>query len=802
MRKLRHDKPYALINVLGLSVGFACFALIFLFVAHEWRYDRHFEGHENIYRLNTEIIVDGTRRVSAKSSPLLAPLLAQDHPELRLYTRALPLVQRSDKVLILNGDEAYYWDKVIQGDASLFTIFNHDILHGDPSLLDTPRAMVVSESFARRYFGDENPVGRTLALQDPGNDYVIQAVFRDLPGNTSLRYDVVLTNAPPVLEGDMASGLLLLNTYSYVRLSEDFDPAGFAAISDAFFERHLEEGVRRLYPGVEGEVRFSLQALGDIHLSAGIQADFPPGNRTFLVSLALVGVFILLIAAINYINLATARYSRNAREAGVRRTLGAGGRQLALQFLAEALLFTVLSLALGLSLAELLLSLDFFTEFLGRLFELSLTHDLTLLSSLGVLAILLGVLTGVLPALHYARLPPAVALRFGRGGQTGKAQRLRAALVAAQMLLSIAVISAAVLMSSQVDFLKDRPLGLEKENKLITAVDPRAADTNVVSLMQELRRHPGIANVSMSEIVPGTNAGGMRVLLEDDAGREESLQVRFYRADEHYPDTLGITLLEGRTLPAVAPPPSDGAGYPVLVNQALVRAMAWREPLGKAINFPVNGRRGVVAGVVADYAFGDPRDFVEPLVLLPYDADSLDQRYLIISLAGGASADVLEYIEARMRDAQPRRPFDHVFLDQSLAALYGGDEREAELLALFSAVCIAIAILGLMGLTAHQTDQRGKEIGIRKILGASTPGILAMLFGPLCRLILLAAVLASGLAWLGVSRWLEGYAYRIDIHPAVFIGVSLAVLLLAFLTMSSQTWRVVRANPVKSLRYE
>lgn len=807
LRNLYGEKVYSFVNIVGLAVAFCCFLLIFLHIRHQLSFDRHFDQHQNIYRLNTEVTVNGAQRTIARTSPLVAPLLGQDYPQFENYVRFRPSTENNDPTLFLRDGRSFFWHNVYNADNSVFQIFNHTILHGDPATaLTEPRSLAISESFAKAYFGDENPVGKTVGVQLPDNEYTVTLVFADLPDNSSLKYDVLIHYnqlASPESEEALFERLVFFDDYTYLRLPEGYDSSAITRISEDFFERYSAEGARRMFPGQAARMDYSLQPLDEIYLKTGIEEDVPSGNVVYLQALGLVGFFIMFIAAMNYINLATARSEKRAKEAGMRRTLGARRHWLVFQFLAEAVTFAFLSLIFALALVELVLSLDFAESFLGRGIELSFLTDASLLLQLAAIAFLLGILAGSYPGLYYSSQPLATAFKSAGLSATGGKGLLRGTLVGVQMLLTVAVIAATFLMVAQMDYLKNRPLGFDKENKIFFRTIMRVdSNDRFRTFVDELRRQPGVLSAAMTDVIPGMPAYAIQAVLENAEIREDSLQVNWNVVDENFLATLDLELMGGRNFSYVHTPSSEVSSRSYIVNETLVRQMGWEAALGKEIKYPPNGTTGRVIGVVEDFNFADLHEAVGPLVLEPYYPNYRWGRYIILSLSSANQSATLARVEEVFRKFMPTSPFEYRWLDQSLDALYATEEKQAQLVGVFSGICVLIAILGLAALAAYTVERRTREIGIRKAYGASSLRIITMLFTPIFGLVLIASVVASGLAWLAVDRWLEGFAYRIGIDPMAFASASSIVLLTAFLTLVAQATRIAHAKPADSLRFE
>jgi putative ABC transport system permease protein len=805
LRFLYNDRIYALINLVGLAIGVASCLVLGLFLQKETSYDRHFENHENIYRVTTERTVGDDTSVLALSSAFAGPWLARDFPEVEAFVRFTPM----SRAAFSDQGNTAYWDRLYMVDSNVFEVFSHEVLAGDPATaLTDPQSIAVSEKFARFHFGVESALGKTITME--GADYSIALVFRDLPGETHLKYDVLVARnelRDQLLgsERGLVEGVLGAVDYTYLLMADDFDVETFATISAALVENSINPVLENFNVGIA--LKFHAESVADVHLLSPAEQDLPKGNRFHVFTLAAVAVLVLLIACINYVNLATARYTRRVKEVGLRKLLGAEQTHLLIQFLLESILLTLLALLFGMELVRFILT----STSLNSLFANTLSYQDLLqprvVVSLVASAASLGVLSGLYPALHLSRITPKASLSgIAEPGSRGDSARQK--LVFCQFVISICVISSAVLMFRQMQYIQGMPLGFDPQNRLILSV--RGADSieRLPAFVSELTREPGIRSASVSLRSPGDILPTATQPVETDEGAFEAQRFSRTSVDMEYLATLDIELVNGRNFTA-----EDLASEErrVLVNEAFVKQANWDEALGKYIgSASATGDR--VIGVIRDYHYQDLHQPILPLELrldIPYFEGMaqanrvLQTRILTLSLAPDSIATSLASIREKWQAFDPAHPFEYRFLDDSLNQLYATDLQRVTIVGIFSALSIFLSAMGLYGLSAFMTETRTQEIGIRKVMGASTLQIIVMLFKQkILKVILLASFLACGVSYWAVSRWLSSFYYQAEIDLFVYVLATLMVMVVSFITMATQAYKRAEASPVHALRHE
>ncbi len=809
LRNLQREKLYSLLNISGLALGVACCLTLGLYLWTELTYDRHHVNHEHIYRVvNHFTFGDGRGSDLAITAGPLGPMLMEEYPDfIRSYVRFADPNGAGASVLRFE-DQISYWDDVYVTDDNVFEVFTHHVLYGDPrTALTEPNTIAISRRLALRYFGNDNPIGRTLT-DEAGTPMAVTLVFEDLPENTHLRYDALISykGAAYAIPENITVRRALLGSptqFTYLVLADGADPSGFAGRSQAFYEKHLESLLRT----ANAQWNAWLEPLAGIHLSSEVDYDRPTGNRIYLYAFAAVAVFILTIACINYVNLATARAAERTRSIGLRKILGAERGSLIAQFLGEAVLFALLATLLGVIIVEVLLPLPGVTALFGKSLTLDLFGRPVLALCVLGFGLVVGLLAGLYPAVYLSSFMPLAAL-VGRY-QPGGGLRLRETLVFIQFAISIGVIACTLLMGQQMRFLADKGLGFEKENRLLLTL--RGADLieREDTIATELEKLPGVLGATTSTSIMGRDVGIVTGKVENNEGATTDFGFNLTTVGNDFVSVMGIELVAGRDFSQRL---LTDVGNSYIVNEAFVRAMGWQTPLGKRLAIGAGGALpGPVIGVVKDFNFKSLRTSVEPFAMfrnsntfaqLPPTARAFQTRLMVVSLAPERIGETLRGIQELFAKLDPGHPFEYTFVDEELDRLYVSEQRLMRLIGIFAAICIFVACLGLFGLAASTTQQRTKEIGIRKVLGASTFEIILMLSRRVLVLIGAAAVVASIVSWLAMQEWLSGFAYRAWLNPAYFLAAALGAGAVALLTIAMQSWRTAHGDPVDALRYE
>lgn len=802
---LHRDKLYAAVNVAGLALAFSACLVLGLYLRSELTYDRHHANHERIYRVAAQFTANGREERVALAPSLLAPMLAADVPEVQAFVRFRPpgYWETGPERLIRHGGDALYWSRTYLADANVFDVFHHDVAYGDPhTALVDPRSVAVSRTFAERYFGAANPLGEIVTL-DNGEAYEITLVFEDLPENTHLKYDVLFSYngfAQPESAVERIRDLFSATDYLYLVLPEGYDAERFPAVADAFFRRYMTERAAEIH--VEGWTAW-LQPLAEVHLSSGLNLDQPTGNRYYLLGLQAAVAFLLLIACINHVNLGIAAVVRRTRETATRKILGATRGTLVLRFVVESLVMSGVALMLSLLVVQLVVPLTPIAEWLGSATVLAPFREPSVLAGIALAALGVGAFAGLYPALVSAATPAHGALAGGGTGAGGL--RLREWLVVAQFAVTACVVACTLVMAEQLEYVASTPLGFAKENRLVVTV--RGADVlaQLPVIKRELKAHPRVRGVTSSDTMIGLDLPAGFMDVETNDGSMIGVVVNHLPVGDDFVSVLGMEIVAGRALSPGSATDLRGA---MVVNEALVRLMGWREPIGKRMGI----RDRTVIGVVRDFNFKSLHTPVEPIVMypnpnttfgnIPPDQRAFKQQFLVLAVAGEDLGGTLEFVRGTLKRFDALHPFDYRFVEDALGARYSSEERLKSLIGLFSGVSMLVACLGLFGLATFTTARRVKEIGIRKVLGASTSQVVVLLSRRTLELAAVGSAIAAVVAYAAMQSWLAEFAYRVEVGVGPFALAALVVTVLALATVALQSLGAALARPVRALRQE
>ena len=798
LRHLRKQKGFAAINLFGLAAGVSCCLLITLFVREEVGYDRFHDNADRLFRMwQREELSDGEVLQSAITPVVLGPSLAAAFPEIEAVVRLDTYEE------LVGVDRPTLPRQFLYADSLFFSAFSFPLLRGDPAtaLLD-PGGVVLSASTARELFGDADPMGRPLRAvrQDETLDLVVTGVAEDAPAASSIQFDLVapFAAALPRYSEQAQTSWFSVFVETYVLLRPGADAAAFQAKLPAMVRRLGTAALGEDYR--EGMYAALVQPITDIHLNPEVPPGIqPPSDPRYAAILSAIALFVLLIACINFVTLSVAQSARRAKEVGLRKTLGAERRQLAGQFWGEALVLTALAIVLAFGLAAA--ALPFFNDLAGRALRLSPDGG-TLLFGLGAF-LAVGLVAGVYPAVVLSGLAPVQALR-DRLQLGGDRSLFRRGLVVVQFALTIFLIAGTLVLGRQLRYLQEKPLGYDEAHVVVvpTNLDIEEARPVLDRLTQALAAEPTVEAVSHAAYLFDEPWIAMDFLAPD--GVRQALQVNFGAAD--FPQALSIPLAAGRYLRPGEP--ADSAA--LLVNEALVRQLGLANPVGARLpgdGFPDHE----IVGVLRDFHFESLHTAVGPMVYTidpnrvlagagNVNVTASPRRKLAVRLRGGDVAAGLALLERARAAAAPGRPFDYRFLDDGLALQYAQERRLGRITGAASALSILIACLGLFGLAALTVTRRTKEVGVRKVLGASVGSLVVLLTKDFAGLVVVAFAVAAPAAYLVMGRWLDSFAYRVGLGPGAFLLAGGLALAVALLTVGLHTARAASADPVRALR--
>ncbi len=782
IRNLVKHRFYTLINVLGLAIGMTCCLLIFLYVQHELSYDQFHEKKDRIYRVVTDIKTPTETLNSWSTSAPMVAYMKADFPEVE------NMVRFDDAgLLIQRGEQTFQEDESMFADSTFFRVFDFPLLQGNPNtVLVAPFSIVLTEDAAERYFGDEDPLGQRLRMEGE-HDLTVTGVMQNVPENSNFTFDILLSLSTRLekLYPDRAEQWDSFGYGSYVLLAEGANPSTLESKLPAFLNNYVSEEDRDAYT-------LFLEPLTDVYFSD--RGAPQTGSLTNVKIFSVIAIFILLIACINFMNLATARATERAKEVGIRKVVGAVRGQLVGQFLCESLLLSLLAFALALLAGELLLPA--FNQLSGKTVATSiLQHSYHLPLFLGV-ALVVGLLAGLYPALMLSGYK-SVAILKGRFSSSRRGVVLRQALVVAQFAISIMLIAGTAVVYTQLDYMRNQALGFKKDQMLV--IDFRyddAVQEKIEIFKQQLGNNPNVRSVSASSSVPGEGNNGAFSEVENPAGDMQASNVNLFYVDHDFLEQYEMPLAAGRAFSRDFA--TDTAA--LIVNEALVRSYGYASPeaiIGK--RFSQWGVEGEIVGVVKDYHFRSLQQVIEPMTIR---LEPSRARFISLNLRGDDIPATVSALKQQWQTLAPQRPFNYFFLDQAFDEQYRAEVRFGQLFIYFAGLAIFIACLGLLGLISYTIVQRTQEIGIRKVLGASESSIVRLLSQNFLKLVLVAFVVAVPLAWYALDQWLADFAYRVAMPWWIFALAGLLATAIAMLTVSVQSVRAATANLVDSLRSE
>ncbi len=787
-RNFARQKLYTFINLIGLAVGMACFILIMSYVHHELGYDSFHENSDRIYRLTMEGNLSRQEFHLATSNGAVGPALAEELPEIEHAVR----VRRRYRAPVAYMDKLYFDEDILWADASLFDVFSFPLLQGDPrTALEAPHSVVMTRDAALRYFEHADPIGKSLRINH-SQDFTVTGVVENPPSDSHLQFDMLFSfvTYENGHQEDFSRWLGDFNNWTYLLLREGTDPRALEKKFDPMIAR--ETGM--ILKAVGGHLSFPLQPLRRIHVFSRLEAEIGRTNSITVVSVySAVALFILILACINFMNLSAARSAKRALEVGIRKVHGAVRSKLVGQFLAESLIQAFFALLLGLVCVPL--GFPYFRS----LVRVALPHPLVgtswLLPAVVGLAILVGLAAGSYPAFVLSAFRPAAVLKGGAFGNASRS-RFRSVLVVVQFAVSLLLLIMTGVILNQLNFMRNKDRGYERERLVVARLDNPIARRSLDIIKEEFRRLPGVVAVGASSHAPDWGARN-NICQPEGFELDECPSMWIISIDHGYLDTMGIEVVEGRGFSKMFPADAEQS---VLVNEAAVRRFGWDSAVGKQIR-ELDGLliTKSIVGVIGDFHFLDVRRTIDPMMVT---LDPQRAGALVVRLAPGDVSSQFEELERVWLGVTQDVPLDAYFLETSLEMEFGREERLAGLFQSFSFLAVFIACLGLIGMAAFSTEQRTKEIGIRKVLGASSSGLVLIINKDMGKLILLANVLAWPLAYLATHRWLQDFAYRAPVPVWIFIAASTLVLALGFLTTSYHSVRAATADPVDSLRYE
>jgi putative ABC transport system permease protein len=799
LRSLWKNKGFSAINIIGLAIGLATCLLITLFVLDELSYDRYNKKADRIYRVDGDIKFGGNHFTLATAPDPMGATLKKDFPQVEQYVR----LRKAGGLLIKKGNENVQENDVIYADSTLFDVFTLPMLDGNPqTALQEPNSVVITETIARKYFNTTQAAGRNFIINNRDH-YAVTGVIKDIPSQSHFNFDFFVSLCT---RAESRSNNWLSNNFNtYILLKKGADPQKLEAQFDGLVEKYVGPQVMQFMSINLDEFKKSgnyqkhqLTPLTRIHLHSDKEAELGPNSHIqYVYIFSAIAFFILLIACVNFMNLSTARSAKRAREVGVRKVLGSLKANLVKQFLTESILISTIALALGLALAWSML--PYFNQLAAKDIKLPILSNPWLLPILLLLVLITGLLAGSYPAFYLSSFKPIEVIK-GKLAAGFKTNWFRSGLVVFQFAISIMLIIATMVIYKQLHFIQSHKPGFNREQVLVIH-NSHPLGSKAKAFREEIVKLPGIENATITDYLP-TN--GWRndnpVFADPTLDQKRAVSMQTWEVDEQYILTLGMELVAGRNFSREFPTDSSG----IIINEAAAKRYGFSDPIGKNLYYirDINDHNNIsilhIVGIVKDFNFSSMRQQVTPLSLMlgQYPGN------IALRIHSADMHHLVAQIEKKYKAMAPGEPFNYSFMDEDFNNLYRTEQRMGVIAIAFSALAILIACLGLFGLAAYAAEQRTKEIGIRKVLGATVSHITAMLSKDFLKLVIIAAVIAFPLAWWVMHTWLQDFAYRTNISWWIFIMAGLLAAVIAIVTVSFQTIKAAIMNPVKSLRTE
>ncbi|HYG02517.1 MAG TPA: ABC transporter permease [Chryseosolibacter sp.] len=804
IRAITRNKLSSFINIFGLALAMSCSLLIFLFIKDELAYDRYNDNAERIYRVTRDFLSpDGSVNLHlGHVAPPFGPLLKNDFGH-EFEQVARTLQTRLTVSYRENGEEkkAAYEDNGFYAEPEILKIFTIPMVNGNPDkVLHDPFTMMISENAAKKYFGNENPIGKVLRIGS-NYDMTVNGVFKNFPKQSHWHPEMLV--AFSTLNDSTIYGQRGLETNfgnnsfgTYILANGNLDKAKIEGQFPAFLDKHMPSFGPAANPIKPSSfTHLFLQKVTDIHLHSQLDSEVETnGSMRNVYMMGVIAVFIILIACFNFINLSTARATKRAKEVGLRKVVGAFKAQLIGQYLSESILISMLALALCVTFS--FIAVDWLNNFTSKELNLNFVGNFGLFGGLLAFAVIVGVLAGIYPAFIISSFKPAAILKGQQGSSKSKAG-LRKFLVVAQFSISIVLIIATMITYQQLQYANNRELGYNK-NQVVTLRFFGELAENYDAFYNELLKHSSIKNVSRSSRTPTgrlLDSNGTGQVQKGDSLENTNVVLKNIRVDTDFFDTYEVKFASGRGF-SKAIPTDDSLAFVINESAATMMGVSPDDILTR--DFQYGGVKGRVIGVVKDFHFESLHEPIVPIVFVP----SQFYNRISVKIAGNEMQEGLQQIEKVWKEFLPSRPFEYSFLSEQYRQLYDAEQKQGQLFTMFAGLAILIACLGLFGLATFNTLQRVKEIGIRKVLGASVGNIVRLLSMEIIILVFISNLIAWPIAWYMMDEWLNGFAYRIDISIWMYAGAAFIAILIALLTVSSQTIKAAMSNPSNTLRYE
>lgn len=781
-RVFTKNKYYFLLNLANLTIGIVCGIIILLYLQNYINFDKHHVNHTRIYRVGYEFNTSTGRTMKeAKSSERIGPMFKDEYPEVNSYVRFRPL----DKVTVSYNNNSFVENDILSADTSIFNIFTHEFIAGEAKYcFEKKNSIVLVNNLAKKYFGDTNPIGKTILI-DSAN-YEVTGVLCDLPDNVHLKFSAL------VRFESIGTQWFTPSCYTYLLLNKKAEINGIYQKYPQLYEKYMSEQAQR----VKATIDIVLEPLAKIHFNSELPRDFPRGNKVYIYIFGIVGLFIVIIASVNYINLSTAFSINRTKEIGIKKIFGAGKKTLRIYFVFESIFITLIAYLISVLIVSLIIDSDILQQIFSAKLQFNIFNNfLTFLISF-VLAFIIGLFSGLYPAFHLSSIPTlgATSLSFEHNKRS---TFLRRVLIIVQFVLSIGVLIGILAMNKQMNYINNKGLGYNKENLITIPVD-NLSNSELSVLKEKINNNSNIISTSTAFILPNSHKLMCNFKIESESGYEEQL-FNWLAVDYDYIKTMEMNIVEGRDFSKKI---TSDANSAYIVNESFLNHFGWEKAVDKRIRI-INGGpfknypEGKIIGVVNDFNIYSLHETIEPMIIVLFSGG-----YLHIRISENNTENTLQSIKSAWNSIVPNTEFNYSFLNEHLLNSYETEKKQFSMVKIFSVICFILSCLGLIGLSAFTIARRTKEVAIRKQLGASIPQIILVLYKEIALLILIALLISIPISNWVVNLWLDSFAYRIEIGILTFIISGLIAFIIGFLSVFYHSLKAAHINPVEALKYE
>jgi len=792
-RSLKKNKTYALINILGLSLGLMVALIVYLFVKNETSYEKHIDGSERIYRIGLSASIFGQEINNPNACGPMAETLRSEFTNVENATR----INDISDVLLIHEETRLYFEDGAQVDSAFFKVFNYDFIYGNPlKATKEDNAIVLSEFAAKNLFGDENPMGKIVRFDDR-IDYIVRGVVKKPKGNSHFYFDYFLG-----LNATTDRSWTNNNFYTYVKLKEGVDKDDFFKGMTTNFYKKVAAEVERFikmtmdeFLAIEGNAfQYFIQPLEDIHLHSNYVGEIRQnGNIQYIYVFIVIALLVILIAGINFMNLSTARAGKRAKEVGMRKVFGATKKMLISQFLIESIIQSFIALLIAFILVELFL--PGFNNIMQTELSIFNSHFVQTILFAFLITLVYGIFAGSYPAFFLSKFQPIAVLK-GDLTKTKGGALLRKSLVVTQFSAATVLIIGMIIIFMQISFMQNKDLGFKGEQVLLVPIQTLRVAQNFETHKREFLKNPNILNISVSNDTPGNASNNGTQQIE---GREDFLYMHSMRVDPDYIKTLNIELIDGS--PFVKKTATDSTTY-IIINETTVKSYNIEKAIGSRMTIDLGAKEyGTIVGIIKDFHFEGFNQEIRPM-MLEYNPSNNNLFTVSMKIAPENMNTTINAIEARWNEIEPSHPFTYEFLDEDFADLYAQQKNFGAIFLFMTILAIIISAMGLYGLASYTAQQRTKEIGVRKVMGASSTQLIKMLTKDFIKLVLVANIFAWPISFLLVKNWLSNFSYQIDLPFLPFFFATFLAVVIALLTVSYQAFNAANADPIRALKYE